>query len=77
MSTKSNVEKRVRDYLQDTFFKTQCEIATEMLLTKFDIDTTCKFIKSYQGEYLAIKECEPELARHYTFEIYIRRHLSK
>lgn len=60
--------------LDDSFLKTQCENATEKLLTKFDIDTTCKFIKSYQTEYLAIKENEPELANHYTFELWTKRH---
>ena len=74
----SPIETEPIQHINDDFLMTQCEQATEKMFTHgMSVDRIGYFIKDYQLKYITMKNKEPELATHFTFEAWYKWTQSK
>lgn len=68
------LEKSKFEISSEKFLISQSNKATKIMLEGgIPIYIVCKLVKSYQQQYLAIKESDPYLSKHFTYEMFVKR----
>jgi len=59
-------------YINDKFMMGECAKITAKIEDGLPIDICCKFVKDYQRKYIAIKREDPEMAKNFTMDMWVR-----
>jgi len=59
-------------YIKDAFMMGECAKITAKIEEGLPIDLCCKLVKNYQTKYIEIMRQDPEMAKQFTMDMWVR-----